>query len=287
MGGLVSVLLTCYNGERWIAQTLQSVCAQTYPDWELIVVNDGSTDGSQAVIDRFMDLRIRRRIQQAHCGIPGARNRGLREALGAFVSVLDQDDLWHPHRLAQQIAYLNANPEVGVVYTNADHIDTEGRVIGVRYRTPPGAGWLLETFLRRGLAVPIGTILARRECLTAVGPFNERLYGCDDYDLLVRLASRFRFGYLDECLTQLRYHPGSAWLSDRMLLDHFIIAHEFAVRFPRYAAWIRRFEAAAYYRYGRYLQEQGERRRARAEFLKALKTNPTLWRAALAWLRTR
>lgn len=285
MGDLVTVILTCFNGQRWIAGAIQSVLAQTYPHWELIVVNDGSTDGSQQVIEKFMDPRIQR-IEQANRGIPGARNRGLQEAKGDFIAILDQDDLWHPEKLARQVAYLMTRPEVGVVYTNADHIDAEGRVIRRRYGTPPGEGWLLEAFLRAGVAAPIVTTLIRRECLDAVGPLNERLYGWDDYELLVRLASQFRFGYLDEPLVQLRYHPTSAWSSERMLLDRFIVADELAASFPQHAGLIRRFRAAAHYSYGQHLRVRGDQRRARGEFLKAIQTHPGLWRASLAWLST-
>lgn len=282
---VVSVILTCFNGERWIAGAIQSVLAQTHPYWELIVVNDGSTDGSKVVIDRFEDERIRQ-IEQANRGIPGARNRGLQEAKGKFIAVLDQDDLWHRTKLTRQVTYLRANAEMGVVYTNADHIDADGRVIGRRYRTPPGEGWLLEAFLRAGVAVPIVTTLIRRECLDAVGSFNERLYGWDDYELLVRLASRFRFGYLDEPLVQLRYHEQSAWSNERMFLDRFIVADGLARLFLQHAGLIRQFRAAAHLSYGQYLRSRGERRRARSEFLKAVETSPGLWRAALAWLST-
>ncbi len=285
MGDLVSIILTCFNGEPWIAGAIRSVLAQTYPDWELIIVNDGSTDGSQAVIDGFEDERIRR-VQQANRGIPGARNRGLQEAKGALVAILDQDDLWAPEKLGQQVHHLRNHPEVGVVYTNADHIDAEGRVIGRRYGVPPGEGWLLAHFLRAGVAVPIVTTLIRRECLETVGPFNQRLYGWDDYELLVRLASRFRFGYLEEPLAQLRYHDKSAWSSERMHLDRFIVADEFATRFPQHAVLIRRLRAIAHYSYGQYLRRRNARHRARSEFYKAIQTDPGFWRAALAWLST-
>lgn len=282
---LVSVVLTCFNGERWIGQTIQSVLNQAHRDWEVIVVNDGSSDGSQAVIEAFDDPRIRR-IQQGNRGIPGARNRGLQEAKGAFVGILDQDDLWHPEKLARQVAFMAAHAEVGVVYSNADHIDAEGRVIGRRYGTPPGEGWLAEHFLRTGVAVPIVTTLIRHECLDEVGPFNERLYGWDDYELLVRLASRFRFGYLGEPLARLRYHDENAWWHERMLSDPFVVAEELVKRFPQHAPSIQRFRAQAHYRHGLSLDSRGERRRARAEFLKALRTDPRLWRVARAWLST-
>lgn len=283
MNETVSVILTCFNGERWLPQTLDSVRNQSYDDWKLIVVNDGSADGSQAVIDGFDDPRVRR-IVQANRGIPGARNRGLAEAKGAYVAILDQDDLWHPMKLARQVAYLTRRPDVAVVYTNADHIDAEGYVIGSRYGAAPGDGRLLETFLRAGFAVPIVTTLIRRECLDAVGAFDERLYGWDDYDLLVRLAARFRFGYIEERLTQLRYHRHSAWASDRMLMDGLVVADLLASRFPEHAGAIRRFRSTAHRQYGDWLVRRGDVAAGRRHLWAAVALAPWRWRALARWL---
>jgi len=120
----------------------------------------------------------------------------------------------------------------------------------------------------------------------AVGLINERVRGCDDFDLLVRLASRFRFGYIDECLVQLRYHATNMSWSEWPCLDFLILADEFAVRFPQHPVLVQRFRAKAHYNYGRYLMRKGERRRARVEFQKAMQADPRLWHAYLAWLRT-
>ena len=120
----------------------------------------------------------------------------------------------------------------------------------------------------------------------AVGLINERVRGCDDFDLLVRLASRFRFGYIDECLVQLRYHATNMSWSEGMYLDFFIIADEFAMRFPQHAILIPRLRARARYNYGRYLTKRVERRRARVEFRKAVQADPRLWHAYVTWLLT-
>lgn len=286
MGNLVSVIVPCFNGERWIGQALQSVCAQTYPHWELIVINDGSTDGSEAVINAFTDPRIRQ-IKQTNRGLSKVRKRGVQEANGKFIAFLDYDDLWHAEKLSRQVTYLDAHPEVGVVYTNAHHIDAEGHVIGRRYGTPPGKGWLLERFLRAGVAVAINSTLIRHSSLDMVDPINDRLYGCDDFDLLVRLASRFPFGYIDECLVQLRYHDTNMSWNEEMCLDQFILADEFTLRFPQYPKLVRRFRAQAHCNYGRYLMRKGERRGARDEFQRAMQTDFRLWRSALmGWFRT-
>ncbi len=285
MSDLVSVILTCFNGERWIEEAIRSVLAQSHFDLELIVVNDGSTDRSRQIVLSFTDPRLRY-VEQANRGIPGSRNRGLEEAKGETICILDQDDLWDPNKLALQVRFLAEHPEVAVVYTNADHIDEFGRVIGCRFATPQPEGRLLEQFLRRGVAVPIVTTMIRRRCLDQIGGFNERLYGCDDYELLVRIAAEFRFGYLPMRLVRLRYHPASAWSNERMFLDRFVIADELATRFPQHRRLVRRYRASAHYHYGLRLLAKYDAGRARLEFGHAIRVQPGLGRAYLRWLQT-
>ncbi|MBI4611293.1 MAG: glycosyltransferase [Candidatus Rokubacteria bacterium] len=282
---LVSVILTCYNGERWIAETIRSVLAQSHTEHELIVINDGSADRSGEIVRSFNDPRLRY-VEQPNRGIPGARNRGLMEAKGEAICILDQDDLWHPDKLALQVSRLSHDPQVGAVYTNAEHIDATGRIIGRRFDGPQPEGWLLERFLRHGVAVPIMTTMIRHECFKKVGGFDERLYGCDDYELLVRLAAEFRFSYLPLPLASLRYHSRNAWQDGRMVLDRLIVAAELAVRFPQHASLVRRYRASAHYHHGLHLLAKCEPRRARAEFGHAIRNCRSFWRAYVLWLQT-
>jgi len=107
----VSVVMPIYNVERFVASSIESVLAQTFTDFELILVDDGSTDSSPDICRQYRDPRIRI-VSQANRGLPGARNTGIRNATGEFVAIIDSDDLWRPEKLARHVAHLRARPEV-------------------------------------------------------------------------------------------------------------------------------------------------------------------------------
>jgi len=119
---LVSVVIPVYNGERFLRESLESVVAQTFQDYEIVCVDDGSTDGSCALLKQY-GARVRV-IQQANAGQSAARNVGVRQATGGFVAFLDQDDRWYPSKLAQQVTVLSAEPDVAMVHCNYDRMDT-------------------------------------------------------------------------------------------------------------------------------------------------------------------
>ncbi len=123
---LVSVIVPAYNAARFLPESIPSVLAQTWTDFELIVVNDGSTDDTVACVEAFTDPRIRL-VSQANRGLAGARNGGIRAARGSFIALLDADDLWHPEKLARHVAHLQSRPGVGVSYSASAFMDDAGR----------------------------------------------------------------------------------------------------------------------------------------------------------------
>ncbi len=127
--GLVSIITPCYNGARFVAETIESVLKQTYSDWEMIVVDDGSTDGSDAIVSEYVrrDSRIRL-IRQANAGTACARNAGLRCAGGRYIALLDADDLWEPTFLEHQLAFMRAK-DAACVCCSYLHIDENSREI--------------------------------------------------------------------------------------------------------------------------------------------------------------
>ena len=131
---LVSVIVPVYNVEAYIAETIRSVLAQTYSNFELLIIDDESPDRSVEICQQFQDSRIKI-IHQKNRGLAGARNTGIRHAQGEYLAFLDSDDLWLPEKLAKHVQHLNANPEVGISFSRSAFIDDQGQSVGV-YQMP-------------------------------------------------------------------------------------------------------------------------------------------------------
>jgi glycosyltransferase involved in cell wall biosynthesis len=203
----VSVIIPSYNQARFVGATVESVLAQTYPDVEVIVVDDGSTDDTQAVLAAYRE-RIRY-IYQENKGLAGARNTGFLASHGDYLLFLDSDDLIYPDKLARHVSFLEAEPDFGLVYSAWQQIDEDGtRVLGeVR---PNKQGQLLKELLRRSFFFFASAAVMRRECLERVGLFDESLRWSEDADMWLRLArAGYAFGYLDQPLLQYRIHANS------------------------------------------------------------------------------
>ncbi len=206
----VSVIMPVLNGERFIGIALESIASQTYPNCELVVVDDGSTDRTMTVVDGFRDrLAIRCVRHDSPKGIPVSMNDGVRHATGDFISFLDHDDTWLPEFAATQIAHLETHPDVGMVHSDFGTIDLDGNVIeasvaALRDRPRPSGNVFPQLFMDSFIVG--NSVMIRRECFTQVGMFDESLrWG--DYHLWMRIARRYRVDYTDRVLTQYRQHP--------------------------------------------------------------------------------
>ena len=183
---LVSVLVCVYNGERFLAETIDSVFAQSYPEFELIAVDDGSTDQSAEILRGRNDPRLRV-IGQKQQGAPGALDTGLRAAGGAYVCFLDQDDLWLPDMLASHVDLLERHPEFDLSFTWYRVIDEAGRDIGVRSNRFRGAldfAGLLTDFVIGAAS----NVAVRRPAIERAGGVDSRLPRFYDIDLFLRVA---------------------------------------------------------------------------------------------------
>ncbi len=205
---LVSVLVPVYKGESFLTRTLQSAFAQTHTELEVIVVNDGSPDNSEAIIKPFLsDSRVRY-IKQANAGVAAARNTAIKHATGDYFALLDQDDLWHPEKLARQIELFKSNPQLGLVHCHAAPVDAQGDVLPAdpwRPRpTRPNA--FQEIFLGNPIQACAG--MFSREAVDSVGGFDDspKLRFADEYDLWLRISARFEVGYVPETMAWYRLH---------------------------------------------------------------------------------
>jgi glycosyltransferase involved in cell wall biosynthesis len=192
-GPAFSVVIPAYNARRLIGSTIRSVLRQTRDDFELIVVDDGSQDGTPEVVSAIADPRLRL-VRQANRGTAGARNRGIQESTGELVSFLDNDDLWMPSYLEQMGSALEADARAGFAYTDGWSFDDRSRRImrksamsGGDPPVPPPSDreeFLVE-LMRRNFILSSATV--RRSVLEEVGGFRDNLGGCDDYDLWIRI----------------------------------------------------------------------------------------------------
>jgi glycosyltransferase involved in cell wall biosynthesis len=188
--------------------------AQTFTDWEAIVVDDGSTDNTAEVIKPYLsDGRIRYH-QSNHLGAAGARNVAIGLARGAFLAILDADDLWLPAKLERQVALFRDDVELGVAYTRIIVINEDGSPASCEEHLeyPLHRGWVLPALFQENFVLFSSTMI-RRSVLDDVGRLDEKLPLAMDYDLLLRAAHRYRFDYVDEPLVM--YRTGHANLSRR------------------------------------------------------------------------
>ena len=213
-GPLVSVIVGVYNKERFVGECLRSVLTQTYTNWELIVVDDASTDGSLAEVERTVgnDPRVRILRRETNSGHPGvARNQALREAKGQYIAFLDADDVWTPEKLAIQTAFMEAHPEFPFTHSRCMEIDENGNLLTLRHggKYPPD-GDCLEALLRHCF-ICTSTVMIRAELLVNAGFFSEEpcFKSGQDYEFFVRCAGKCRFGMPTDVLTNYRRFEGS------------------------------------------------------------------------------
>jgi glycosyltransferase involved in cell wall biosynthesis len=220
---LVSVIVPTYNYGRLIGHSLDSLRAQTYPNWECVVVNDGSTDDTAEVVARHAerDARIRY-VRQENLKQAAARNNGIRNSGGDYFQFLDADDLIEPRKFEQQVEYLEAHPEIDIVYGDARYFSDEamrerhlmpGGRDEPRAPTVSGSGESVVAALVRKDPIPINTALVRRSVIERVGPFDERLSPVEDWEFWIRcaaLGARFHYEVFEQTYALVRCHPASA-----------------------------------------------------------------------------
>ncbi|MFH0702468.1 MAG: glycosyltransferase [bacterium] len=198
----ISVIIPVYNGENYIKETIISVLNQTYTDYELIIVDDGSTDSTKKIIQSFSDPRIIYYYQK-NSGPNTTRNTGINLAKGEFIAFLDADDIWLPHKLAIQLREIKENPEIGLVYGWVYYIDSNSNLIGrKKYNIKDDfyINLLLGNFVDNG-----STPLIRKKCFDKVGGFDD-LKPAGDWDMWIRIAKEFKFSYVKDYIALYRIH---------------------------------------------------------------------------------
>jgi glycosyltransferase involved in cell wall biosynthesis len=198
----ISVIIPVYNRQAFIGEAIQSVLNQTYTDYEIIVVDDGSTDETATVVRRFDDQRVHY-IHQDNRGVAAARNHGLRLARGDFIAFLDSDDLFLREKLEIQLDYLRQNPQIGLAYTAYTVLDVQNHRKATRQAELQGR---VYARLLRSCPIATPTVMIPRQVMERTGPFDESLHLGEDVDLYIRIARDFEIGAINQPLTEVRLH---------------------------------------------------------------------------------
>lgn len=204
---LVSVIIPCYNAEKYIAETLQSVLQQTYPTLEVIVVDDGSKDTSAAIVAAVSAREPRVRLHaKPNSGVADSRNVGIGLAQGEYIAFLDADDLFEPDNLARKVDYLAQHQAIGLVHSAETRFRSEtGQTVEV---IQGRGGQVLPLLL--GMSTTVihspSSVVVRRQVLDQAGHFDTKLSTSADWELWVRLARETEFGYLPQTLVRYRIH---------------------------------------------------------------------------------
>ncbi len=190
---LVSVIIPTYNRGWIVREAIDSVLAQDFEDFELIVIDDGSTDDTRRLLDSYgRDITV---ICQANSGVSAARNRGIAAAAGQLIAFLDSDDLWLPGKLSRQVAFFETHPQTLINQTNEIWVRNGVRVNpGRRHRK--SSGMIFERSLALCLVSP-SAVMVRKNLLDTVGGFDETMPACEDYDLWLRISCRYPVYLID------------------------------------------------------------------------------------------
>ncbi len=205
---VVSIILPTYQRLAYLMEAIESIRAQTVTKWELIVVDDGSTDGSADWVDSLEDARIST-LRQPHIGHPAVlRNLGVAQARAEWIAFLDSDDRWRPEKLVRQLALHATSEDLQWSYTGRSLMDAIGiPLANARFKPwEPWAGWIVRQILDGDATIALPTVMVRTSLLKAVGGFDESRRWAEDYDLWLRLSSRAPCGLVDEPLTVIRLH---------------------------------------------------------------------------------
>lgn len=215
---MISVIITCYNYGKYLPICIESVIEQTYNDIEIIIVNDGSIDDTEAVVMPYLDNNKFKYIYQDNQGQARAKNVGIANSKGDYIAFLDADDLWHPDKLAKQInCFKNSN--VGVVFSRSRYIDEDGHALNhdltSRYLQPRRG--LVTDWLFIDNFVQFSSSVVKKECFDNLGTFDESLNMGIDWDLWLRISTKYEFDYVDERL--LFYRMGHSGQMSKNLLE--------------------------------------------------------------------
>ncbi len=220
----VSVVIPAYNAMVYLPKTLESVLRQTFTDFEVLIINDGSSDGIVEWAAQVTNPRVKL-ISQENRGLSGARNTGIEHAEGKYIAFLDADDLWEPTKLEKQVRCFEDKSAVGVVYTWTTLVDEQDNPTG-RMFASQAEGDVWQQLLEADVISSGSSAMVRRSCFETAGLFDQSLTSAEDLDMWLRIAVHYPFAAVKEPLTLYRQHPTSMSKNRQRMLQSLRIVIE-------------------------------------------------------------
>lgn len=284
-GPLVTVLMPTYNRADYLPEAIDSVLAQTYSNFELFVVDDGSTDNTREVVEPYLqDARVRY-FYKSNGGQSSGRNFGFKHSNGEYICFLDSDNMWLPDKLENCITAALAHPEYGIIYGDNIAIDEHGEELH-KVRMNRHSGWITAKLLFDNF-VTINTATLKRECYLAVDGLDESFLRAPDYEFWLRLSTRYQFLYVPKYMALYRIMPDQIssdkdgrFKANREIIEHFLGLHPDALT----AGQKRRGLSQFFNRKARYESSRKRVARATGDWLRAVAYHPFwigLWKTPL------
>ncbi|KAB2837030.1 MAG: glycosyltransferase [Candidatus Brocadia sp.] len=276
---LVSVIIPTYNCARFLMESVGSVLSQTYQPYEIIVIDDGSTDNTKEVLQPVMQ-RIKYVQLEQNKGSPVVRNIGIQAAQGEYVAFLDADDVWLPEKLQTDRECFDKHPDVGMVYSKHINIDEKGVVFhGAMKKRLPCGKIFVQLFSEQNFIIT-SSVVVRKAVFETTGLFDEQLVNCQDWDMWLRIAFYFQIAGIDKPLIKYRHNPYSLSKNrdnvlkyQKLVIDkiyHMFNNKENGMSEKRYKKRL----ALHYAKTGRYYLRIGDKRLAHENFRLSVKHDP-------------
>ncbi len=290
----VSILLTCFNHIRFLPACYEGILSQTFKDYEIIAIDDGSTDGTREWLTEHAEGAILI-FNENNLGTYASLNVALNQAKGEFVAILNDDDLWAPKKLESQLKLMDSMPQVGLVHTDGGFIDGDdkklkGSPLGFEFpRTKSGDVSLALVYQNKIIA---SAALVRKTCFDSIGTFNEAYFGSGDWEMWIRIAEKWHVGFVKEILTYYRVHGTNASHKlDRIWHDDEMLRKWLAPRLERYNEQfdekpVKQAKAHNYAALGTVLTLNGKAREGRRAYAMSLAEDPLRLKSALRYVAT-
>ena len=279
----ISTIIPTYNGVKYIRQAIESVLDQTYRDFEIVVVDDGSTDNTKEAVESFGNQV--RYFYQENRGPGSARNFGIKNAKGDYIALLDHDDLWLSNRLEKEVELLDQQPEIGLVYADAHQFSADLEVEKTCFQqVTPHSGFVFEKLWARNF-IPNLTVLVRKECYERLGVFDVtgRMIMTDDYHMWLRIAAHYPIAYIEEPLAKYRIHKSNfSGDFERFCLNILFTLQDISEKFSAQTKKLglaknRRF-SEIHYKLGKYYYLNGNSKAINELFI-SVKSYPLFWKS--------